>query len=314
MRVLIAYDGSDGSNASLDDLKLAGLGKNVEATVLSVAEVWLPPTGMSAGTFEPFPTYTPPEIRKAHEIAAQAIEKARSVANEALTRLSSISSSWKVSVEVRTGSPWEEVVNRANELDTNLIVVGSHGRSALGRLFLGSVSQKIINEARRSVRVGRKPPVSPSSARDLIIGVDGSPGSDAAIQEVARREWPLGMRTHVVTAEDPNVPMAFGGLNEELTKQEDSKSERRSVQTIVEAAARYLRQVGFDTSAEVKQGDAKKVLLDEAKRLNAHCIFVGASGWTNSLDRFLLGSVSTAVANGAECSVEVVRSRDRAHT
>lgn len=313
MRVLIAYDGSDGSIAAVDDLKLAGLGTNVEVTVLSVAEVWVPAAGMSVGTMEPFPSNTPPEVRKAHEIAAQAIEKMRSVANEAITQLSSISSSWKVSVEVRTGSPWWEVITRANELATNLIVVGSHGRSALGRFFLGSVSQKILNEARCSVRVGRKPAVSPSSTRHLIIGVDGSAGSNAAVEEVARREWPAGMRIHVVTAEDPSVPLAFGGLNEDLTKQEGSKAERRSVQTIVEASADYLRQAGFDTSAEVKQGDAKKVLLNEATRLNADCIFVGASGWTNRLDRFLLGSVSTAVANRAECSVEVVRSRDRAH-
>jgi nucleotide-binding universal stress UspA family protein len=141
----------------------------------------------------------------------------------------------------------------------------------------------------------------------LFIGIDGSPGSEAAVEEVAKREWPSGTRLQVVTAEDPNVPLAFGGLNEDIAS---GKGGRRSVQTIVEASAEHLRKAGFDAYAEVKQGDAKKVLIEEAKRSGADCIFVGASGWTNRLDRFLLGSVSTAVANRAECSVEAVRSKD----
>lgn len=130
-RVLIAYDGSDGSHAALEDLQLAGLGKNVKVTILSVAEVWLPPE-TSLGIDKPFPAYTPPEVRKAHEIAAQGIEKMGSVANEAKTRLQSISPSWEIRTEVRSGSPSWEVINRANELETNLIIVGSHGRLRSG--------------------------------------------------------------------------------------------------------------------------------------------------------------------------------------
>jgi nucleotide-binding universal stress UspA family protein len=76
---------------------------------------------------------------------------------------------------------------------------------------------------------------------------------------------------------------------------------------MVEAPAAHLRQAGFEVYTEVKEGDAKRVLLDEAKRLHADCIFVGSTGFSNRLERFLLGSVSAAVANRAECSVEVVR-------
>lgn len=130
MRVLVAYDGSESSQAALDDLRLAGLGKSVEAIILSVAEVWLPPPESSLGIDKPFPAYTPPEVRKAHEITAQEIEKMSAVANEANTGLTALCPSWKVSSEARSGSPWDEVTKKANELQANLIVVGSHGRSA----------------------------------------------------------------------------------------------------------------------------------------------------------------------------------------
>ena len=203
------------------------------------------------------------------------------------------------------------MINKANELQANLVIVGSHGRSVLGRFFLGSVSQKILNQAGCSVRVGRERSNASASARLLLIGVDGSPGSEAMVHEVARRQWPSGMQIHVISVEDPSVPLAFGGINEDIAKLggEGEESDRQWVQKMVDASAEYLREAGLTVSAEVKQGEPKKVLVDEAQRLGADCIFVGASGFTNRLERLLLGSVSTAVANRAECSVEVIRPR-----
>ena len=58
----------------------------------------------------------------------------------------------------------------------------------------------------------------------------------------------------------------------------------------------------------VKEGDPKRVLIEEAEQWGADCIFVGARG-LRRLERFLLGSVSTAVAARAHCSVEVVHPR-----
>jgi nucleotide-binding universal stress UspA family protein len=56
----------------------------------------------------------------------------------------------------------------------------------------------------------------------------------------------------------------------------------------------------------MKEGDPKHVLLDEAEQWGADCLFVGARGLSR-IERFLLGSVSAAVAARAQCSVEVVR-------
>ncbi len=75
MKVIIAYDGSESAQEALDDLERAGLGKNVDATILSVAELWLPPPSTSLGIDVPLPAYTPPEVRGAYETASQAIEK-----------------------------------------------------------------------------------------------------------------------------------------------------------------------------------------------------------------------------------------------
>ena len=112
MRVLIAYDGSEGAKAALDDLQRAGLGNSVQAIILSVAELWLPAPPPSTGVDESFPLYTPPGLKSAREHVAQAIEQVRSLAQDASARVQATFPSWKVSTEVYAGSPAWEVRNR----------------------------------------------------------------------------------------------------------------------------------------------------------------------------------------------------------
>jgi nucleotide-binding universal stress UspA family protein len=310
MRLLIAYDGSAGADAALDDLARAGFGNNVETVILSVAELWLPPPPPSSGVDESLPLYTPPGLKSAREHVAQVVEEVSTLSKNASERLQTAFPTWDVSNEVFTGSPAWEVINKADKWKPDLVIVGSQGRSALGRLFLGSVSQKILTEARCSVRVGRKPTAAGDLPVRLLVGVDGSPGARAAVQEVARREWLSGVQISVITVEDPSVPLALGSLNPQVTEWigETDEGDHQWARKMVEASAEDLRELGPVTTL-IKQGDAKSVLIDEANRLGADCIFVGSTGFSNRLERFLLGSVSAALANRADCSVEVVRPR-----
>jgi nucleotide-binding universal stress UspA family protein len=118
---------------------------------LSVAELWLPP---SPAGIDESSTYMPPGLKSASEHVAQAIDHMRSVNKAASRRMQTTLPSSNISTEVHTGSPAWEVINKADKWKPDLVVVGSQGRSALGRLFLGSVSQKVVTEARCSVRVG----------------------------------------------------------------------------------------------------------------------------------------------------------------
>jgi nucleotide-binding universal stress UspA family protein len=308
MRVLIAYDGSEGADAALSDLPRAGLASSVEALILSVAELWLPPPPPSSAGDQSFPLYTPPGLKGAREHVAQVIEEVRNLNIKASKHVETVFPRWEVSAETSIGSPAWEVINKADKWKPDLIVVGSHGRSALSRLFLGSVSQKILTEARCSVRVGRRPTAPDRAPVRLLVAVDGSPGSEAAVEAASKREWPSGTEISVIAVEDPSVPLALGSLNPQVTEwiAETDEGDQEWVRKMVAASAEKLRVAGPVTTI-VKEGDAKKVLVAEAKHLEVDCIFVGSTGFSNRLERFLLGSVSAAVANRAECSVEVVR-------
>ena len=75
---------------------------------------------------------------------------------------------------------------------------------------------------------------------------------------------------------------------------------------VAERAAKTLSSAGFRVTTSVTTGDARSVILDAASEWNADLIVLGSHGRAG-LGRFLLGSVSEAVARHARCSVQIVR-------
>lgn len=311
MKILIGYDGSACSNAALDDLKLAGLPEEkVEAVVMSIAEVWLPPPPENESLSEyAMDLQTHPQPFKAYQTHAKAVTEAEAFAKHARRRLRQMFPDWRVSGEANCGSPAWEIMTKAGEMNADLIVLGSHGRSAVGRFFLGSISQKVLTEADCSVRIARgRVEVDPVPSR-IIIGFDGSPGADAAIESVISRSWREQSEVKLIAVSDPITPSAIGRFVPPIANwvEEANKGEREWLEKLAEGSLQKLRAAGLTTSLSIVSGNPKQVLVDEATRWHADSIFVGANRFGSRLERFLLGSVSAAVAARAHCSVEVVR-------
>lgn len=313
MKILIAYDGSECADAALEDLRRAGLPPHAEALVVSVAEVWLPPPPPSS--YEVLEdSGEARSVLRASDVpdsAAPAVEEANGLALRAAERLRGDFPEWAVRAEALSGSPAWEVVKKADEWQPDLVVVGSQGRSALGRFVLGSVSQKVVTEARCSVRVARgKTGGDPSPVR-VVVGVDGWPASLKAVGTVAARKWPEGSEARVVAVHDPLTPSVVGRLIPPVRKWvgETNEQEVSWIEEAVGNAAEELRAAGLDASAHVLEGEPKRVLVEAAEEWGADSVFVGATRYDSRARMFLLGSVSAAVAARAHCSVEVVRSR-----
>lgn len=304
MKILIAYDGSSCADAALDDLRRAGLPPEADVVVLSVADAWLPPAASSSEQFvDPaFAERVAAAREKACAEALQAVEEARALAVRASETVQALFPTWDVRVEACADSPAWGVIKKADEWEPDLVVVGSHGRSALSRFILGSVSQKVVTEARCAVRVACGRMAESTAPVRIVIGVDGSPDADAAVRAVAERMWRPGSEARLIVVLDQALATMVG-WNE--ANDEDAQAQ---VRKMVETAAEKLRAAGLVVSSVVKEGDPKRVLIEEAEHWGTDCIFVGARG-LRRLERFLLGSVSTAVAARAHCSVEVVHPR-----
>lgn len=310
MKILIAYDGSDCANAALEDLQRAGLPRVAEVLIMSVADVFLPPASNS----EPAPpAEVPVAVQRAWHQATHALEEAHALAQQACTHLLTFFPDWEVRAEACADSPAWAVIKKAEDWQPDLIVVGSHGRSAIGRFLLGSVSHKILTEVHSSVRVGRSPRQTSTTPVRLVIGMDGSPDAEAAVQAVATREWPAGSAVRLVTALDARMctslafmrPAGDMGIEGENGLEGNDVDERAWMSQRVEALAAPLHTRGLTVSSSITEGDPKDVLPEEAERWGADSIFVGARGLSR-VERFLLGSVSAAVVARAHCSVEVV--------
>lgn len=295
MRILIGYDGSECSDAAMTGLARAGLPEDCDATVLSVADIWIPaelqmPPGAGASTS--------PRKRTLYAQEEAALEAARSLAEQGRQKLQQAFPQWRVTAEACADSPAWSIIKRSSNKEHDLVVVGSHGRSGFGRLFLGSVSMRVLTELTCPVRIGRPSP-STGPIR-VLVGADGSDDACAAIQAIAQRHWPADTQIQIVTAANwrlhsaPVAPPLLQGMPA------DAWAER-----IVSYAHERLADRGLTVTTVTPPGDAKSVLVEHAKNWNADCIFVGAQGKTRA-QRMMLGSVSLAVAMRATCSVEVV--------
>ena len=314
MKILIAYDGSSCSEAALDDLVRAGLPESGEFSVMSVAEVWLAPENLRQQweAENPDSDYLNEINRRHDKKSKETIAEFATLANHAAERLRRMFPDWTVSAEVASGSPAWEVLTKAENFKPDLIVAGSQGRSALGRFFLGSISQKVLTEAHCSVRVARgRVEVDPTPVR-IVIGFDGSKGAQATVEAVAKRHWREGSEFRLVIATDQAAPSSFDRFVPPTAvkwAEDEMKSEIEWMEKLAAPALQTLIDAGCTATLQTVAGNPKKVLIEEAERWHADAIFVGANRFGSRIERFLLGSVSAAVAARAHCTVEVVRTQ-----
>jgi len=145
----------------------------------------------------------------------------------------------------------------------------------------------------------------------IILATDGSPCSEAAVMEVARRPFPEDSEVRIISAFEPPAPLTSEPwLSSTSYFEEVERIEHEQARAAVEQAAARLREGQQNgelrITTQVLRGSPKRVIVEEAERWGADLIVVGSHG-LKSWERLLLGSVSQTVALHAPCSVEVVR-------
>jgi nucleotide-binding universal stress UspA family protein len=148
----------------------------------------------------------------------------------------------------------------------------------------------------------------------ILLAIDGSEQSEAAVDEIARQHFPAASEVRVISVvEPPYFPGTFPGegITMSLYAEMEKTARELALAAVEKAAAKLRTDEGsrqLKVTTEVPFGSPKGVILEEAEAFGADLIVVGSHGH-GMLDRFLLGSVSQAVALHARCSVEIVRSQ-----
>jgi len=135
----------------------------------------------------------------------------------------------------------------------------------------------------------------------VLVAIDSSGASQYVIAEAVSRPWPSGTVLCVQSVVDL---WNWTGPPDLI---EDAKGEAK---TLVMAATSELSRSGHEVVSELEAGLPKKAIPEYARQWGADLIMVG-SHRSNTLTRFLLGSVAHAVLRAAPCSVEIVRPSPR---
>jgi nucleotide-binding universal stress UspA family protein len=142
----------------------------------------------------------------------------------------------------------------------------------------------------------------------ILVAIDGSDFSQAALDSVMARPWPPDTEVKILhVVEPPSLLMGreMGGYDPEF--ETVWKALRGQAKHLVEKAAGKMRAAKFNVSTELVEGDPKSQIIDIAHEWRADMIVLGSHGRTG-LNRFLMGSVSQGVVRHAHCSVEIIRS------
>ena len=296
MKVMIAYDGSGYADAAIDDLRRDGLPPKGEILVVTAADIYK--TVIPASS----------EIRALKKLVSERLlaktviytrketarmkKEARELAMQGINRLRLHLPEWKINGKAVIGEPAEELLGAADDWKPDLIVVGSQGRSAIGRFFLGSVSKKVAEGANCPVRVARRRfGKDDDTPTKIIIGASSLPDAERVIRAVGRRVWSDDTEARLVAVDDG---VSAGRVSAVYPY----------AAAIFEQAADELRAAGLKISVDIKSGNLKSVLLEEAENWEADSIFVVAGG---ANEESSLNEAATALITDAICTIEIAR-------
>jgi nucleotide-binding universal stress UspA family protein len=213
------------------------------------------------------------------------------------------------------GIPAEVVVARgdarflvpfyARKWSSDLIFVRAHVRKNLEHWMLGSVARAVVTSAPCTVQIVRDAKEDRlhtlDSPRKVLLATDGSETSLQAARAVVGRPWPEGSEFRVISVEEP------WAIKLSRVRYENEAQEA------VSSAEQVLGSAGLKVTGAVLSGKPNEAILEEAQKWPADLIIVGSHG-RRGFKRFLLGSVSEAVAMNAHCSVVVVRGPRKTQT
>jgi nucleotide-binding universal stress UspA family protein len=212
---------------------------------------------------------------------------------------------------IMCSDPKTAIVESAKQMGADLIFIGSHEKSGIERILLGSVAKTVVRNASCSVEVVRAVP-PPDRGMKILLGADGSECSALAAQSIAKRPWPANTEVRILSVVELALTTMQAAFEPPFADAETMESLRASAmkhaQDAIASAEEILTAAGLQTSEDISVlvDPVKQVIVEDAHQWGADLIVVGSHG-RQGVDRLLMGSVSEAVALHASCSVEVIR-------
>ncbi|HWE54293.1 MAG TPA: universal stress protein [Acidimicrobiales bacterium] len=140
--------------------------------------------------------------------------------------------------------------------------------------------------------------------KSIVVGTDGSPTADRAVEAAANLARDFAAQLHVVTAyrEASGIGAASGAA---LAESGVGRALQHDVARLTAEKAVATWAEGLDASVYATSESAPNAILDTARSVGADLIVVGSKGMQGA--QRILGSVPNTVAHGADCAVLIVK-------
>ncbi|MDZ4836937.1 MAG: universal stress protein [Candidatus Melainabacteria bacterium] len=291
MRIVIAIDDSDCSQMVLQEAELMDCPVGTEIKIVTALDY-----------SEPLPVLESLQVKEC--------EEAKQLIGAAIKSLKIAHPCAEVSGEVLDGYPADSVNKISRDWLGDLIMVGSHSRKGVSKLWLGSVSRAILMHAPCAVRVvksGSKP-TEESQSKNVLLALEDTEHSSHLIDHTLALPWFEGTKFRCLHVIHPiAVVMDEGSESIRNTPSSFDGFLHRQIEWLDTQTSRINKHFDQEVATGLTLiGDAREQILLNAAEWPADLIMLGSHG-RRGIDKLIMGSVSDTVSTNAQCSVEITR-------
>lgn len=297
MRILVAVDGSKFSRAAVEFVasRSSLIGVDPEVHLLNV-QLPIPAHAARAVGKESVTTYTREEAEKVLKPAQSRLDKAGFAVVDYFT----------------VGHAGAQIAAAAVKSKADLIVLGSHGHSALRGLLFGSVTNSVMAQTSAPVLIVRATEAPPSDPLKVGIAVDGSKYGRQAVKYVLRHGELFGASPkltllHVVqNFANVVMPDMVGIALPSFTEEEARALQTKAFETAISPVRKLLKKAGVAAEEVRLVGNAGDELAAYAKKKKLDLLVMGSHGY-GAFKAAIMGSVTTRVAAASDVALLLVR-------
>ena len=229
---------------------------------------------------------------------AELTRRGREAVEELEQRATSAGVTTKSEIVDEDRSVHRSVLEYADDRGCDLVVMGTHGRTGVGRLVLGSVAEQTLRESRVPVMTVHEETVTDTDLESLLVPFDGSESGLAAVDHAldlaASTDGGVSFLNVVNHATIAGAETSAGTVIDALEE---------AGARIVETAAQRARDRGVQVDdTTVRIGSPFRTIVEYADRNDVDGIVMGTHG-RSGIDRFLLGSVTERVIRQTDVPV-----------
>ncbi|MGB5281672.1 MAG: universal stress protein [Arenicellales bacterium] len=307
MKILFATDGSEYASNAMDFMLRFPFPHVSTITVLTVVDD-IPMQQV--------------ELDALNEEQSEALKNANEQLHEEAKELVELESrrlradNWAGETMVRYGKPVNEILRAAEDIDADLIVMGSHGTSMVKRFLLGSVSDRVFEYAPCSVLIVKKrdedeplTAIEPgtNAAYRIMLAFDNSDISHEALRMCSSLPLEANSTIKVVSV----MPL-ITAYRQDIRQHINSiwLQKKKIMQAELDNAVASLQWAVPDVTTELREGEnVSDEVLRAAEENESDLTMIGCKD-KGIIRRLLLGSITHRIIRYARCSVWAVRDKN----